>query len=42
MTLLPEQIAEINDIVSENLDKKVVMAQIKELFKIKLILQERD
>jgi hypothetical protein len=40
--LLPEQIAEINDIVSENLDKKVVMAQIKELFKIKLILQERD
>jgi hypothetical protein len=40
--LLPEQIAEINYIVSENLDKKVVMAQIKELFKIKLILQERD
>jgi hypothetical protein len=40
--LLPEQIAEINKIVSENLDKKLVMAQVKELFKIKLILQEND
>ena len=39
--LLPEQIAEINEIVSENLDKKFVMAQVKELFKIKLILQEK-
>jgi hypothetical protein len=38
---LPEQIAEINEIVSENLDKKFVMAQVKELFKIKLILQEK-
>ena len=40
--LLPEQIAKINEIISENLDKKFVMAQVKELFKIKLILQEKD
>ena len=39
--LLPEQITAINEIVSENLDKKFVMAQVKELFKIKLILQEK-
>lgn len=40
--LLPEQIAKINEIVSEDLDKKFVMAQVKELFKIKLISREKD
>jgi len=35
--LMPKQIAKINEIVAESLDKKVVMAKIKQLFALKLI-----
>jgi len=36
--LLPEQIEKINNILDESLDKKFVMAQIKQLFEIKIIV----
>jgi hypothetical protein len=35
--LLPEQLAQIDSIISESLDKQVVMAQVKQMFEIKLI-----
>ena len=35
--LMPKQIEKINEIVAESLDKKVVMAKIKQLFALKLI-----
>ena len=35
--LMPEQIARINEIVAETLDKKMVMSKIKQMFSIKLI-----
>jgi hypothetical protein len=35
--LLPEQIAKINAIINESLDKKVVMVQVKQMFEIRLI-----
>ncbi len=38
--LLPEQIAEINLIITETLDKKVIMARVKQLFKIRIITQQ--
>ena len=34
---MPEQIARINEIVAETLDKKMVMSKIKQMFSIKLI-----
>lgn len=37
--LLPEQIGAIDDILSESLDKQVVMAQIKQLFTVKLVIR---
>lgn len=40
--LLHQQIAEIDRIVSESLDKKLVMASVKELFKLKLISQSAE
>ena len=35
--LLPEQLAKINEIVAESLDKQIVMAQIKQLFTLRLL-----
>jgi transposase InsO family protein len=39
--LLPEQLKKINSIVAENLDKKLIMMQVKQLFKIQGI-QEKN
>jgi transposase InsO family protein len=38
--LLPEQLEQINSIVAEDLDKKVIMMQVKQLFKIKVVQEE--
>ena len=38
--LLPEQMAEINKIVVETLDKKVIMARVKQLFELRIIKQQ--
>jgi hypothetical protein len=38
--LLPEQIEQINSIIAENLDKKFIMMQVKQLFEVKILVSQ--
>lgn len=39
--LLPEQLSEINAIISETLEKKVIVARVKKLFELRLIAEQQ-